>query len=180
MKLPPYDLYPEIKGETIVLRQVSRSDLPDLLEISFYDGKKAGSIQEAMEMLACIEADYQNGASIHWGLVDPTTQEIVGTCGYYRGFENGVGELGCILRPQYQRKGYMKKGLELAIQFGQKDLGLNQITATTSRENTRAIKLLEGLGFDKKTDLNDLMTQYELQGQFIQKDMLGQYPTLLS
>lgn len=164
MKQPPYDQYPEIAEETITLRQVRKSDLPELLEISFYDGKKAESIQDALEMQERIEADYLNGASIHWGIVDSKTQEIVGTCGYYRGFENAIGELGCILRPQFQGKGYMKAALRGAIRFGQKNLGLDQIVAITTRENTRAIKLLESLNFVKTNDPNDEMIHYQFQG----------------
>lgn len=164
MKRPPYYQYPEITGETITLRQVRNSDLSELLEISFYDGKKADSIQNALEMQEQIEADYLNGTSIHWGIVDSKTQEIVGTCGYYRGFENEVGELGCILRPLFQGRGYMNAALQLAIRFGQENLGLNQIVAITTLENTRAIKLLERLNFIKTADLNDPMIQYRHPG----------------
>jgi len=169
MKHPPYDHYPEITEDAISLRQVRKSDLPALLEISFYDGKKAESIQDALEMQERIEADYQNGTSIHWGIVDPKTQEIVGTCGYYRGFDLGIGELGCILRPQFQGRGFMNAALRGAIRFGQENLGLDQIVAITTRENTRAIKLLESLNFVKTSDLDDGMIHYQFQGSLVQR-----------
>ncbi|MBK6373678.1 MAG: hypothetical protein IPF67_10995 [Saprospiraceae bacterium] len=31
--------------------------------------------------------------TIHWGIAHPVTDEIMGSLGYYRGFENGVGRL---------------------------------------------------------------------------------------
>ena len=77
----------------MLLRQIIPADMKDLVEISRYDGKPALSEADALEMQDRINADYQNGASIHWGIVDKEKQVLVGTCGYYRGLDQGTGEL---------------------------------------------------------------------------------------
>ena len=162
MRLPPYDNFPSITSDKISLRQIQTSDIKDLIEISFYDAIQATTLQQATEMQAKINEDYLNGNSIHWGIADKLTNKIVGTCGYYRGLDKGEGELGCVLLPQYRGQGYMISAMVLAIEFGLTIIGLKRIWAITSRQNEKAIKLIEKLNFIKIADLNDDEVEYEL------------------
>ncbi|QBZ98198.1 GNAT family N-acetyltransferase [Flavobacterium sangjuense] len=163
MKLPPYDNYPIIADDKIILREIATSDHGDLIEISFYDGVQAQTLEEAATMQSKIKNDYNDGNSIHWGIVDNVTNKIVGTCGYYRGLDKGEGELGCILLSQYKGKGYMTSAMLLAIDFGLNTIGLKRIWAITSQDNTGAIKLLKRLNFTKIADLEYNEVEYELQ-----------------
>ena len=145
--LPPYSQFPVINGDRISLRQIKDSDINDIIDISFYDGKQASSYDEAKVMQDNINTDYTQGNSVHWAIVDNDTSNIVGTCGYYRGFDFDTGELGCVLLPPYRGKGYMTSALEMAIYFGKKDMGLTKIIAITTPQNTKAIMLLDRLDF---------------------------------
>jgi len=51
----------------------------------------------------------------------------------------------------------------LAIEFGLKIIGLKRIWAITSKQNEKAIKLIEKLNFIKITDLADNEVEYELK-----------------
>jgi ribosomal-protein-alanine N-acetyltransferase len=163
MNLPPYNIFPNIKGDKISLRQILTADIKDLVEISFYDAVQATTVQKATEMQDKINKDYFDGNSIHWGIADKLTNKIVGTCGYYRGLDAGEGELGCVLLPQYRGQGFMTSALLLAIEFGLHNIGLNRIWAATSQHNTEAIRLLERLNFIKVADLNGHEVEYELR-----------------
>lgn len=162
MNLPPYPNFPNLNSNKISLRQILASDLKDLIEISFYDAIQAKTLAEATAMQAKIDQDYQDGNSIHWGIVDRLMGNIVGTCGYYRGFDNGQGELGCVLLPQYYGQGYMTAAMALAIDFGLNQLQLKRIWAATSQQNDKAIQLLVRLNFVKIADLADQEVEYEL------------------
>jgi ribosomal-protein-alanine N-acetyltransferase len=163
MNLPPYDLFPHISDGKISLRQIIASDMNDLLEISYYDAKQAENVEQAIEMQAKIDKDYDEGNSIHWGIEDVSTNKIVGTCGYYRGLDKGEGELGCVLLPQFRGQGIMTNAMLLAIDFGLKNMELKRIWAVTIKQNNQAIKLLERLNFIKLTDLPDDEIEYELK-----------------
>lgn len=163
MKLPPYDKFPEIVSDEIVLRQINSEDIKDIVQISFYDAQPALTVDEASKMQIKINLDYQNGSSIHWGIADKRTNKIIGTLGYYRGFDKGVGELGCVLKTEYQGKGFMTVAMKLATKFGIKNIGLKKIIAITNIENNKAIKLLERLNFIKTSDLQD----DEIEFQFV-------------
>jgi len=158
MNLPPYPDFPTIASDTITLRQIEPTDIRDIIEISFYDAVQATTLYLAAEMQAKINKDYLNGESIHWGIADNATDKIVGTCGYYRGFENASGELGCILLPQHYGKGYMTQAMALAIRFGFETMNLERIWAETNVVNANAIKLLERLNFIKTEIATDSVT----------------------
>lgn len=165
MTLPLHDNFPNITGNNISLRQILAADIKDLIEISFYDAVQAKTLQQATEMQAKINKDYIEGNSIHWGIVNNFTNEIVGTCGYYRGFDKGEGELGCVLLPQYYGRGFMTAAMLLAIDFGLNQIGLKRIWAITTRQNKQAVKLLERLNFMKIADLDGNEVEYELSQQ---------------
>ena len=163
MKLPPYITFPSISDDKIALRQIQFSDINDIIEISFYDAIQAATLTQAIEMQAKINTDYSNGNSIHWAIADKLTNKIIGTCGYYRGLNKGEGELGCVLLPQFRRQGFMTNAMQLAIDFGLKNMELKRIWAITSKQNFQAIKLLERLKFIKLTDLPDDEIAFELK-----------------
>ena len=163
MKLPPYDIFPNISGDKILLRQVHTSDIKDLIEISFYDSIQATTLQQASEMQTKINKDYIDGNSIHWGIADKLTDKIVGTCGYYRGLDKGKGELGCVLLSQYRGQGFMTSALQLVIDFGLNNIRLKHIWAITTKQNDKAIKLLDRLSFVKITDLQNDEIEYEFR-----------------
>ena len=163
MNLPPYDIFPIISADRISLRQILPSDIKDIVEISFYDAIQATTKLQATEMQAKINNDYKNGNSIHWGIADKETNNIVGTCGYYRGFDKEAGELGCILLPQFRGQGFMTPAMQLAIDFGQNNIGLKRIWAITTKQNDNAIKLLNRLNFIKISNLPDDEVEFELR-----------------
>jgi ribosomal-protein-alanine N-acetyltransferase len=161
MNLPPYADFPTIIGDTIILRKIEPSDVPDIISISYYDAVAAASVDEAIAMQDKINADYAKGDSIHWGIADKFSNKIVGTCGYYRGLDQGEGELGCVLLPQYYGKGYMTQAMKMAVQFGLEIIKLTHVGAITSKDNESAIKLMERLNFIKIADLPDNEIEYQ-------------------
>jgi ribosomal-protein-alanine N-acetyltransferase len=161
LQLPPYPVFPELHNDVAGLRAILESDMETLTEISFYDGQPAGNAVEAWRIQQRIDADYARGESIHWGITDRQTGELVGTCGYYRGLANGTGELGCVLKPAFRGRGYMTAALALAIDFGIKQAGLSTIMAITTPGNRAAVQLLGRLQFVKIKDLPGGQVYYE-------------------
>ena len=91
MNQPPYHPYPVLQVEDIILREVKEADLEDILDVLYYDGVKAATIEHAVEIQKQIDRDYLDGSSVHWAIASKDTNRIMGTCGFYRGFENETG-----------------------------------------------------------------------------------------
>lgn len=154
-KAPNLDLAfanaPTLKGERVLLRKIESRDLGAIVDISFYDGVAATSAEEAAAMLRTIEQDCARGESVHWGIclrgADDLDDEVVGTCGFYRGFPSKVGEIGYILREPYRGRGIMRAAIELVVTFGFEQLALSSIVAYTERDNAASISVLLRSGF---------------------------------
>jgi ribosomal-protein-alanine N-acetyltransferase len=155
---PPYKNFPMLSSNHIVLRQVINADAYEIMDISYYDGIQASNPNEAIEMQEKINQDYLQGNSIHWGIVDAQSSKLVGTCGYYRGFVNNTGELGYVLKPSFQGKGYMSNALKKAIEFGINIIGLQKIIAITEKSNIKSQNVLKGLNFVLEGEQNDYIT----------------------
>ncbi|MBW3518600.1 GNAT family N-acetyltransferase [Flavobacterium sp. NKUCC04_CG] len=164
MNLPPYQIFPSLITNRLTLKQIETKDIKDIVEISYYDAVQAVDVQQAEQMQHKINEDYLNGNSIHWGIFDNITNKIVGTCGYYRGFTAGAGELGCVLVPQYYGNGYMTAAMMLAMDYGKHSMKLHRIYAVTSKSNQKAIGLLERLNFSNTAELEYDDLEYEWEG----------------
>lgn len=152
MNLPPYTVFPSLACEEVTLREIQCSDLGYIINISYYDSIQAQNIRHAQKMQNKIQNDYEQGNSIHWGIIENLNKTIVGTCGYYRGFKKGEGELGCVLLPEFRGRGYMVSAMKLAINFGKNHMHLKRIWAVTSKDNNPALRLLERLNFQIAND----------------------------
>lgn len=163
MNLPPYTSLPELKTGNLLLREVRQEDIPHLLEILTYDGKSAETLEQGIEIIRKIDQNYRDGDSVNWVIENLVTQELIGFVGYYRGFENRIGELGFILKAAFRGLGFMSPSLSVAVEFGLNQMKLKQITAFTKPDNEKAITVLERNGFvsDNKPDGKYLKFVYE-------------------
>jgi [ribosomal protein S5]-alanine N-acetyltransferase len=140
-------IVPVLTNERVRLRAVTAADVPAIVEISFYDGVPAASEIDARTMLAWIEADRERGESLHWGICLPGSDEVVGTIGFYRGFDGAVGEVCYVLRSAFRGRGIMTHALALVVEHGLTRLGLDAVVAHTDPANGPSIALLRRAGF---------------------------------
>lgn len=165
VNLPPFDSFPTLTFENLVLREMTADDVPLLLDIMAYDKpKQAKNLAKALEIYARNEQDYAEGRAVSWLIVAKKTSELLGICGYYRGFTDATGELGFALLPQHEGRGVMRKALPPVIAFGLEQMNLQRITAITRTTNKRALKLLHALDFVEIADLEDNQIAYEYFG----------------
>lgn len=137
-----------LESRRLRLRKVLVADAGSITDLCFYDGVAASNEQEAAVVLERIERDYLRGESLHWGICLEGGEGIVGTCGFYRGFEDNTGEVGYVLQAGSRGQGIMTEALELVVSFGFEALGLDRIVAHTSHGNERSIAVLRRVGFD--------------------------------
>lgn len=143
---------PILSNERVLLRKIESRDLGAIVDISFYDGVAATSEEDAAAMLHKIEQDCARGESVHWGIClrgngDDLDDVVVGTCGFYRGFPDGIGEIGYILREAYRGAGIMRSAIDLIVKFGFEQMKLSSIIALTDPDNAASIAILERSGF---------------------------------
>lgn len=144
---PPFPVYPELTTARLWLRELTPADLPQILDISYFQRKKAESVEEATEMLTKIGAEYARGEAIHWGIVLRETGEVVGSIGFYRGFPRRVGEVGYILRAPFRGRGLAREAAAAVARFGLEVLQLRRVVAFVDPGNQPSINVVLGSGF---------------------------------
>ncbi|WP_300662639.1 GNAT family N-acetyltransferase [Fluviicola sp.] len=155
MKRPPFNTFPELQDERILLREAHEDEVSLLFEILTYDGRPAETLEEGRNIFSRIHQNYLDGDTVNWVIEQIETKEMVGFVGYYRGFKDGIGELGCILKAGFRGKGFMSPALRLAAKFGIEEMKLNQVIAFTKPDNEKAIILLNRNGFQVEEGLTE-------------------------
>jgi ribosomal-protein-alanine N-acetyltransferase len=87
------------------------------------------------------------GTAFVWAVVPHGSNRVVGTCGYETYVVGGEGEIGFDLTKESWGRGLMHEALVPILTFGFGVLGIREVVAHCYLENSRAIRLLEGLGF---------------------------------
>lgn len=142
-----FTTFPTLSNDQLLLRRIVPSNAGSIRDLSYYDGVPATSDQEALVILEKIEQDYARGDTVHWGICLQGSDAVVGTCGFYRGYPDNVGEIGYVLRETYRGRGIMTSALKLALAFGLEEMKLGGIVAYTDATNIASISVLERLGF---------------------------------
>lgn len=142
----------------LILRTWTLSDVEDLFEICRDDevmkfigtGKSYKTLQEAEKILNwAIPYQAENGFC-RWAIVEKSSGEIIGSCGFARPHGLTEIELGYFLARKYWRRGFATEAAGACLQFGFEKLGFREIIALTDLENTASQKVLEKIGFVKR------------------------------
>lgn len=127
-------------------------------EFTVYDGIPAVTDEAAVNILRRIELDQQRGEAIHWGICPTGGGRIVGTCGYYRGFDDHVGEIGYVLGERSRGRGFMTESVRLIVAFGFDVMKLSKVVAYTDPGNVPSIAVLRRSGFTEEANEVPRMT----------------------
>ena len=91
---------------------------------------------------------FRGGHAMYWFLRLRETNKVIGSMALVGvDFDNGVGEIGKGLSPDYWGRGYMFEALGMYLDFCRDILGLKEIYSVTRHDNIPNIKLMKKSGF---------------------------------
>ncbi|MBD1581907.1 GNAT family N-acetyltransferase [Pseudoalteromonas sp. S16_S37] len=104
-------------------------------------------------------------------VVDKHTGNEVGLHGFYSQWSPyQQAEIGFLLLPEYQGKGYAKAATQAVIDFILKDCSFHKVIATVSEGNIASFSLLKSLGFTHEGTLKD---NFKIADQWINDQKLA-------
>ena len=140
---------PTIVTERLTLRRLTEADIPSMAEMfgdeqvtRFLSGDTPPSDEHAM--LKIVRARRET----EWAIIHNDSGEFIGDAMIPSIAEGYLGEIGCLLRSEYWRKGYAREAMSAIIDHCSGTLGLKRLCARTDNNNIRAKKLMEHLGFE--------------------------------
>ncbi|UTW63180.1 GNAT family N-acetyltransferase [bacterium SCSIO 12741] len=150
---------PILHSGELTMRELNLEEVDQFYELSLYRNPEY-NLEQAGELIKTIQENFQNREALNWGMY--LGEELIGTCGYYRGFANNQGEIGFVIRKKFRRQGWTLKAAKRAIQYGFEDLRLDLITAYVRDDNFPSQQLIAQLGFERTEEKPEDHRRYEL------------------
>ncbi|MCZ8146009.1 GNAT family N-acetyltransferase [Flavobacterium sp.] len=105
----------------------------------------------ALTMVEMIQQKVDEGTGINWVITEKEADEMLGIIGHYRiKPEHFRSEIGYMLLPKAQGKGYALEAVQAMLIYGFEQLHFHSVEAVIDPENEASIKVIEKLGFVKE------------------------------
>ena len=146
--------FPRIDTQRLLLREITDEDRQAIFR-NFSDPEVAKwffeqpltEMDQVIEIITAFRIEFKSSKGLTWAIALKKDGKCVGTCGYGDIDLGQRGEIGFDLAKEHWGKGLMSEALAPVITYGFDVLRLSKVEAHSYSTNTRAIKLLEKLGF---------------------------------
>ena len=106
------------------------------------------NIEDTRGYIEFLNRQYKKGNYADWGIKLKNCGTFIGTVGFADfDYENNVGEVGYVLNPAYQGKGYMTEAVNAVLAVAFDGIGLSKVVLRIIDENRASIRLALRLGF---------------------------------
>ena len=152
---------PTLETKRLILRRINIHDAKDIFEYSkdkevarhvLWSAQK--ELSEAKDYCRFMAKRYRNDQPSSWGIIDKTTNRLVGTIGYMDYNEdNATVEVGYSLARWLWNSGYMTEALSRVIEYTFDAMDVNRIEAQHELENPSSGRVMEKCGMRKEGEL---------------------------
>lgn len=169
LRLSPF---PTLQTERLLLKQITPSDAPALFEMrsdktvmQYIDRPLAQTVDDAQALINVITDMLQTNEGITWGIFLKEGSPLRGTIGFWKmQKENYRAEIGYLLHPSLQGKGYMSEALKAVLHYGFAAMQLHSVEANVNPANAASGRLLERNGFVREAYFRE---NYFYNGKFM-------------
>lgn len=105
---------------------------------------------------------YRENGFGYYLIRDKPSRDPIGICGFLKKPDLANPDFGFALLPEYYNRGLAFEASQAILEFGIQRFSFNVLDAVTCKENTRSMRLLQKLGFEREgsvdgDDANDLV-----------------------
>ena len=156
---------PTLECENIILRPMRVSDAEDMYDYAkrpdltrYLLWSPHPSVAYSKEFLKFVVKRYRAGDFFDWGVEEKSSGRMIGTCGFTSiDLENGVGEIGYVINPDFSGRGYATEAARAVIEYGFGELSLHRIQCRFMKGNDASLRVAEKLGMTFEGYIRDLM-----------------------
>lgn len=148
---------PILETERLILRQWTQADLGALFEIMrdalvmrYLAEGKPFTREQVEDFLIWAENYQRENGFCRWKVIEKSSGETIGSCGFARPHGTDEIELGYLLAQKHWGKGFATEAAQACKLYGFKNLGFREIIAMTDLENVASQKVLEKIGFARR------------------------------
>ena len=136
------------------LRDVKLSDTEaihsyaSLDEVSKYQGWGPNSLEDTEEHVKMVM--HSDDTHYHKVIVDQQSDKVIGAIEMTIDKNNGSGEIGYILHPDFWGRGIATHAVNQLLDYGFNELKLNRISATADKRNKGSERVMQKAGMTKE------------------------------
>ena len=149
-----------IETERLQLRKFHTSDAQKMFELNSdqdvlqYTGDEPfESVEDARQFLENYNA-YEKTGFGRWSVILKSTNEFIGWCGL-KYHDEGFVDIGYRFFKREWNKGYATESARACLEYGFKELKLEEIIGRAARENVASIRVFEKLNMKFQRNLDD-------------------------
>jgi ribosomal-protein-alanine N-acetyltransferase len=153
-----YTPFPILESERLVFRRLKESDAPEVFKLrsnpenmKYIPRPLLKNEEEALAMIHMMNAKIDENTDINWGVCLKNTDTIIGFMGFYRTQpEHYRTEIGYMVLPEYEGKGYVTEAVKTMLNYAFNSAGFNTVNAVIDPANSGSEKVLLKNGFRKE------------------------------
>lgn len=150
--------FPNLESERLVFRQLKDSDAPEVFKLrsnpdtmKYIPRPLLQNEDEAIAMIHMMNAKIVENTDINWAVCLKNTDKIIGFMGFYRTQpENYRTEIGYMILPEYEGKGYVTEAVKTMLNYAFNSVGFHSVEAVIDPDNLGSEKVLLKNGFRKE------------------------------
>ena len=176
MLSPNFDPFPILMTERLTLRHVDENDVNEIFflrsdkkVLQFLDRKPAESAEDAMDFIKKINNLEKNNEAVNWAITITGDHTLLGTiCFWNINKEHYRSEIGYVLHPDFQGKGFMQEAMTVVLKYGFETMKLHSVEANVNPDNVPSIRLLERNHFLSEAYFKE---NYYFDGKFLDSEI---------
>lgn len=147
-----------LETQRLILRMWAKFDAERMFKICsdaqvmkhIGNGKPYKNLEDAEKFLNWVEVYQQENGFCRWAVVEKSSDEIIGSCGFSRLTETKEIDLGYLYDKKSWGKGFATEAARGCLKYGFEKLGFREIIALTDLEHIASQNVLEKIGFTKR------------------------------
>ncbi|MDM1531590.1 GNAT family N-acetyltransferase [Myroides marinus] len=155
--------FPELETERLVLKRITLMEASTMYTLrsnvtamQYIPRPLMQTLDDAKKHIQAVDDKINLNECINWGIYLKESGQMIGTIGYpHFQLDHFRSEIGYMILPQYNGKGYMTEALTKAVDYGFSTIKLHSIEALVNPENVGSRRVLEKCGFVKEAHLKE-------------------------
>jgi len=150
--------FPILESERLIFRAIRDTDVNEIFALrsnpelmQYIPRPMVTNLEEAREHIKMIQDKIDTNEGINWAMTEKGKDKLIALIGFYRTqIEHYRSEIGYMLLPEYQNKGYITEAIQTLLDYGFNKMGLHSVEAIIDPRNSASEKVLQKNGFIKE------------------------------
>jgi [ribosomal protein S5]-alanine N-acetyltransferase len=154
---------PILESSRLILREINNNDVVEIfalrsnpLTMKYIPRPLIKDYEGALEHIKNINETIKNNQGINWAITLKGNSKMIGIIGHYRiKWEHFRTEIGYMILPEFEGKGFTSEAIPLMIDYGFNEMNMHSIEARVDPSNHASARVLEKNGFVKEAHLKE-------------------------